>query len=334
MAIAFREPGVALAVVRLSVCERGSQELECVARERFRFQVVQPEIGADRLRAFAVAVRGHDGGSLGGRQLREGPLQPVQQLRIRGPGVHRCHVFEQYRGERTQARRAGTGRLSSSSGSGCHPFMVPADAGSGEGAALNAPAPATIWVVAGAPGAGKSTVADLLLAAFRGAGRQVPALLDKDTLYGDFVAATLSAAGRPPGEREGDWYDAHIKRYEYAGMTATAREISAHGCPVLLSAPFTQQIRDVRRWAEWVGELGGGRVELVYVRSDAETLAPRLAARASSRDGGKRTEFAAFLARMQPDVSPPVPHDEIDNRTGAPDLGGQVRRLLERATSR
>jgi predicted kinase len=157
----------------------------------------------------------------------------------------------------------------------------------------------------------------------------VPALLDKDTLYGDFVAATLEAAGRAPDEREGDWYDAHVKRHEYAGMTATAREISARGCPVLLSAPFTQQIRNRPLWDRWVAELGGGRVELVYVRSDAETLAARLAERASSRDGGKRTDFAAFLGRMTPDVSPPVHHHEIDNRLGAPDLADQVRRLLQ-----
>jgi predicted kinase len=208
--------------------------------------------------------------------------------------------------------------------------MVPVPAGSGEAAARTTAAPAPIWVVAGAPGSGKSTVADLLLATFREAGRPVPALLDKDTLYGDFVAATLAAAGRAPHEREGDWYDAHIKRHEYAGMTATAREISARGCPVLLSAPFTQQIRHTHLWNRWVGESGGGRIELVYVRSDAKTLAARLAARASSRDGGKRTDFVAFLGRMKPDVSPPVPHHEIDNRAGAPDLGGQVRRLLAR----
>jgi predicted kinase len=169
--------------------------------------------------------------------------------------------------------------------------------------------PGTVWVVAGAPGAGKSTVADELCR------RLVPspALLDKDTIFAGFVGEVRRAHGRPVGEREGAWYDEHVKVHEYAGMTAAAAQIRAGGCPVLLVAPFTNQIRDPQSWASWTEELGGEPVHLVWVALDAATLRERLTARGSPLDAGKLAAWDSFVDRILPATPPPVPHAAIDN---------------------
>jgi hypothetical protein len=75
-----------------------------------------------------------------------------------------------------------------------------------------------------------------------------------------------------------------------------------------------------------VRELGGEPVHLVWVHCDPATLRARIEQRGRAKDLAKLHDFDAFVARVQPDRPPLVPHLTVDTGAATP-VPEQLRRL-------
>jgi predicted kinase len=171
-----------------------------------------------------------------------------------------------------------------------------------------------VWVIAGAPGAGKSYFAQRVVRRLKSR----PALIDKDSMYNSLIDSVLIESGRSLGERESVWYNTHIKPHTYCGMTAVARQIRDNGCDVVLTAPYTEELYVPGRYELLAEALGGGSVHLIWIRTDTETLRTRLTDRGLARDGDKLRDFDEYAGVMHLDDIPVAPHFEIDNRFCTP----------------
>lgn len=157
------------------------------------------------------------------------------------------------------------------------------------------PAAATCVVIGGAPGSGKSSIGREL------ARRTGAALLDQDTVTNPLVAeiAALTGAG---DDLDHPSLRGSVRDARYACLRDTAAEISALGCPVVVVAPFTAELRDVAAWQRFSAGLPG--VVLVAVAIDPAEARRRMLSRGSARD--------AKLAAAPPPAPAARPGEHVD----------------------
>ena len=154
----------------------------------------------------------------------------------------------------------------------------------------------TVWVVAGAAGAGKSTLGRAL------ARRTGAVLLDLDTLTNPLLDALAEQIA--PG---GHWNDAArrdlIRPARYATLRAVAADQITVGVDAMvLVAPFTAELRGGPEWQALLDALSPAVPTVGWLDADARLLTARRMGRALDRD-----------AHVRPAASTPtVPHITID----------------------
>ena len=126
--------------------------------------------------------------------------------------------------------------------------------------------------------------------------------LDKDTLIP--LSKQIFAVAKQPYNRSSDFFNTHIRDYEYETIVALALEALDYDDIVLINAPFSQEIRDmdyIRSLKERLREKNASLV-VVWVQTDIQVCHRRMIERNSPRDTWKLAHWDEFVAMSNFDI--------------------------------
>ncbi len=139
--------------------------------------------------------------------------------------------------------------------------------------------------------------------------------LDKDTLI--VLSHQIFKLGNADVNRSSDFFEEHIRNFEYDAILALAMEALDYDDIVLINAPFTLEIRDTQFVDQLKQKLvaKNARLTVVWVMTDVDVVKKRMVQRNSDRDTWKLENWDEYIASV--DFSIPK---SIDNPNVIDDL--------------
>jgi predicted kinase len=134
--------------------------------------------------------------------------------------------------------------------------------------------------------------------------------LDKDTLI--VLSHQIFKLGNAEVNRSSDFFEEHIRNYEYEAILALAMEALEYDDIVLINAPFTREIRDTTYVDNLKQQLAekDARLTVVWVETDVAVVKERMIQRNSSRDTWKLENWDEYIKEV--DFSVPKSIDNPD----------------------
>lgn len=120
--------------------------------------------------------------------------------------------------------------------------------------------------------------------------------LDKDTLIP--LSKQIFVVAGEPYNRSSDFFEEHIRDYEYECVIDLALDALEYNDIVLINAPFTREIRDM----EYINNLKnmlaqkGAKLVVIWVQTSPEIVHQRMIARNSDRDTWKLENWDEYIA--------------------------------------
>ncbi|WP_052850191.1 AAA family ATPase [Streptomyces avicenniae] len=144
-------------------------------------------------------------------------------------------------------------------------------------------------------------------------------VLDKDSITRPLVERLLVAMGSEPNDRHTDLYRNRIRPLEYQCLLETAYANIDCAISTVLTAPFLAEATDPRWMRRLINrcEARGVTVVVVWVECDLDTMHEYIGFRSAARDSWKLQNWATYVAGIDLELRPVVPHLIVDNRLGA-----------------
>ena len=121
--------------------------------------------------------------------------------------------------------------------------------------------------------------------------------LDKDALI--ILSRQIFEGAGQPYDRSSDFFEEHIRDYEYAAILDMAVDALEYDDIALINAPFTREVRNPRFMESLRQDLmrKNARLYVVWVVTDPEICKKRMIRRNSDRDTWKLAHWDEYMAK-------------------------------------
>lgn len=121
--------------------------------------------------------------------------------------------------------------------------------------------------------------------------------LDKDALI--ILSRQIFEVAGQPYDRSSDFFEEHIRDYEYAAILDMAVDALEYDDIALINAPFTMEVRNPRFMESLRQDLmrKNARLYVVWVVTDPEICKKRMIRRNSDRDTWKLAHWDEYMAK-------------------------------------
>ncbi|MFI5808420.1 AAA family ATPase [Streptomyces sp. NPDC051561] len=156
-------------------------------------------------------------------------------------------------------------------------------------------------------------------------------LVDKDPLTRPLVEPLLTALGSQPQDRHTEIYRNQVRPAEYAALMQAVHSNIACKISTVVTAPFIAELTDEQWMQRLVNRAAAYGVDVapIWVQCDVESMHEYISHRGAARDAWKLERWEEYLATIDIDKRPAVPHLLVDNRMGgAISLADQARQAI------